>query len=124
MIGRECIAASERCLSLKTMRTGDTTMIQTINETINKLEGGLKAFAENQQETSALFDSEKRFYDVRSWKALERVSEKALESELEHLKKMEQAFPVIQTEDKAILLMRLLHGSKARLMQLAVKGGN
>ncbi|AJD93639.1 hypothetical protein JMA_43220 (plasmid) [Jeotgalibacillus malaysiensis] len=99
-------------------------MIQTINETIDRLEDGLKTFTESQQETSALFDSEKRFYDVRSWKALERVSEKTLETELEHLKKMEQAFSVIQTEAEAVLLMRLLHGSKARLMQLAVQGGN
>lgn len=124
MIGRVRTAENKRYHSLKTMRTGDTSMIQTINETINRLEDGLTTFKENQQETSALFDSEKRFYDVRSWKALERVSEKTLKTELEHLKKMEQAFSVIQTEDKAILLMRLLHGSKARLMQLAVQGGN
>lgn len=99
-------------------------MMQTINETINRLEAGLKRFEENHSEPSALFDSEKRYYNVRSWNGLERVSDKTLETELEHLKKMEQAFPVIQTEDKAILLMRLLHGSKARLMHFAVKGGN
>lgn len=109
---------------LKTMRTGDTSMIQTINETINRLEGGLDSFASKQGETSALFDSEKRYYDVRSWNALERVSEKVLEKELENLSKMEAEFSPVVDENKAILLMRNLHVSKARLMQLAVKGGN